>query len=97
MIALLKRRASIFPTFLKKFSKNVRYQTWLALTRVFQNETTETNILKEAKEDNQYFNLKKAMMIVMMMVMVDGDYDEYDHQGHDTLMTCVKVSHFVHL
>ena len=24
------------------------------------------------------------------MMMVDGDYDEYDHQGHDTLMTCVK-------
>ena len=22
--------------------------------------------------------------------MVDGDYDEYDHQGHDTSMTCVK-------
>ena len=26
----------------------------------------------------------------MMMVMVDGDYGEYDHQGHDTVMTCVK-------
>ena len=24
----------------------------------------------------------------MIIKRVDGDYDEYDHQGHDTVMTC---------
>ena len=70
------------------YQKALDTKTWLALARVFQSETTETNIFNEAKRQSIQDVTPcylMVMVVIMMVIMMN-----YNQQGRVTLITCVK-------